>query len=74
MQASYLPLFFDRESGSALEFVGRREGDELLDGKLRVMGREVGEVVGGVACFCEERWSAEGLEGLWAIEDLWGKN
>ncbi len=74
MQASYLPLLVDRESGDGLEFVGRREGEELVEGTLRVKGREVGEVVDGVACFCEEGWSAEGLERLWAIEDLWGRN
>lgn len=62
MDASYLPLFCDRDTGGGLEFVGAREGDELLDGTLLAEGREVGEVVEGVACLWpHDNWSEDDL-------------
>jgi SAM-dependent methyltransferase len=69
VNAAYLPIFAAAQSASRLEFVGRREGDELLDGPLLCDGREVGQITDGVACFCDDNWPAEELERI--MTDDW---
>ncbi len=74
MKASLLPFFSASPPAGDVEFVGTRDGNELLDGALVSGGREVGQVIDGVARFCEEGWSAEGLDRLFKLDGLWEQN
>jgi len=74
MKTRFLSLFRTSPSTGDLAFIGTRDGDELLDGTLLVGEREVGQVIDGVARFCEEGWSAEGLDGLFKLDGLWERN
>lgn len=70
MKASFLHLFRVSASTADLEFVGTRDGDELLDGALLAGDRKVGQVIGGVACFCDDNWPAEELTRIMTPEWL----
>ncbi len=55
MKSTYLSIFCapDSPDGPPLTFVGKRDGDELLDGKLLADGAQVGKVINGILRFVE---------------------
>jgi hypothetical protein len=68
MDASYLSVLCvpGDHGGPPLAFAGDRAGEKLLNGKLLLEGRQVGEVVDGIASFVEKPvdWPPEEIERL----------
>ena len=67
MKASHLRLFFCVENPSVhLSFVGERDEEDLLNGKIVAGDHEVGQVTEGVASFVEPgyNWPADEIDRL----------